>query len=148
MKIKNKIVGEWKLLIKEDWLKWKPENYTTLFFIEPPDHSFVKGASEAEYRTDRKGDSFWWFECARYTHEDMPVYFAAYCEIKGPWEWKRQELLMKITNEHEYIRALWRMEKLMDLNPEDGTDEYIEMDKLVDAIEAYEEEHEPWSREL
>ena len=51
---------------------------------------------------------------------------------------------MKIKNEHEYIRALWRVEKLMDIDPEAGTAEYIEMDKLVDEIETYEEEHYGW----
>ena len=83
MKIKNKCAGEWKLLIKEDWLKWKPEEGTVRSFIGyPEDESSV--VCEAEYRTHR-GESFWWFECIRYTHEDMPVCFAAYYEIKGPW---------------------------------------------------------------
>jgi len=51
---------------------------------------------------------------------------------------------MTIKNEHEYIRALWRVEKLMDLNPEAGTVEYDEMVSLVEEIEEYEEEHYGW----
>ena len=54
---------------------------------------------------------------------------------------------MVIKNEHYYIRALWRMEKLMDINPEACTAEYIEMDKLADEITKYEEEHFSWAKE-
>ena len=54
---------------------------------------------------------------------------------------------MEITIDLSYSEALERMAKLMDINPEACTDEYGEMIQLRDAIEAYEEEHEPWSRE-
>ena len=55
---------------------------------------------------------------------------------------------MKITIELEYSEALERMTELMDINPEACTAEYGEMIQLWDAIEKYEEEHEPWSKEV
>lgn len=51
---------------------------------------------------------------------------------------------MIIETEHEYIRALWRLGQLMELNPEACTDEYVEMDELADAVVAYEDEHYNW----
>lgn len=50
---------------------------------------------------------------------------------------------MKIKTEHQYIRALWRIDKLWDLQPEACTPEYIEAEELVAAVEEYEDEHYP-----
>ena len=55
---------------------------------------------------------------------------------------------MEIKTELSYNAILDRITELMNINPEACTEEYDEMIKSVDAVEKYEEEHEPWSMDI
>lgn len=54
---------------------------------------------------------------------------------------------MKIKSEIEYEIALARVDTLMDIDPEPDSPEGEELEKLVQAIERYEDQYEDHPRE-
>ena len=50
---------------------------------------------------------------------------------------------MKIKIEHEFIRALWRIDKLTKLTPEPGSKGFTELEELIAAVEEYDNVHCP-----
>ena len=54
---------------------------------------------------------------------------------------KKTKMIEEILTAEDYATALLRLEKLMDIDPERGSVEGEELDKLASLLEAYESGH-------